>query len=175
MAIIRLWGVLGEGSVGKSTTIGHLAGDFGRSANGLRPGRGGGLKEIPLRGGGYLTIHPRRVSLQESGRSPGVAAKEIARESARVDRRTNIQSAYFNALLAIRTDRFGEMPRAAEYLSYFAHHGWQIESLLLLSPNARDTDLYRHFGAPTCDVYGSTTDYSILQMVGRVKNHFGWA
>jgi hypothetical protein len=175
MAIIRLWAILGDGSVGKSTTIGHLAGDFGKSFNGLRRGRGGGLREILLRGGGYLTIHPRRVSLQEGGKSPKEAAKEIGRECARVERRANIQAAYFNVLLAIRTDRFEEMPKADEYLSYFVGQGWQIESLVLLSPNGRDTDLYRHFGVPTCYVYGSTTDFSILQMVGQVKNHFGWA
>src|ERR1700683_1814595 len=62
MAIVRLWAVLGAGGVRKSTTVGHLAGDFGPGPTGLRRGRGGGLREVPLRGGGYLTIHPRKDS-----------------------------------------------------------------------------------------------------------------
>lgn len=124
MAIIRLWAILGADSVGKSTTVGHLAGDFGSSANGLRRGRGGGLREILLRGGGYLTIHPKRVSLQEAGKTPEQVVKEIARESARLQRNAKIQSGYFNVLLAIRTNRFRGMPRADEYLSHFVAQGW---------------------------------------------------
>jgi hypothetical protein len=105
MAVIRLWAVLGGGSVGKSTTVGHLAGDFGRGATGLRRGRGGGLREIPLRGGGYLTIHPRRQSLQEAGVTPADSIKMITSQATRVDRGKSVRSAYFNVLLALRTDQ----------------------------------------------------------------------
>jgi hypothetical protein len=155
--------------------VGHLAGDFGASANGLRRGRGGGPRDIPLRGGGYLNIYPRRQSLQEAGKTPQQAAKEIARESARVQRRVNIRSGYFNVLLAIRTDRFHGLQRADDYLSYFVSQHWQIESLALLTPDRRDEDVYWRFGAPVCYVYDSNTAYSIVQLVGQVRNHFGWA
>ena len=175
MTIIRLWAVLGEGGVGKSTTIGHLAGDFGKGVNGLRRGRGGGLREILLRGGGYLTIHPKRISLQEAGKTPQQSVKEIVSESARVRRSVKIQSGYFNVLLALRTDRFRGRPRADDYLSHFVAQHWQIESLALLSPDRHDERVYRRFGAPTCYVYDSNTELTILQMVGQARNHFGWA
>jgi hypothetical protein len=175
MTVIRLWAVLGAGGVGKSTTVGHLAGDFGRGNNGLRRGRGGGLREILLRGGGYLTIHPRRQSLQEARKTPDESLRIIASESAQATRGGgNIHSAYFNALLALRTDRVGGRPAADAYLSHFVARGWLIESLALLSPTRRDERVYRRFGAPTCYVYDST-GLDIGQMVGQVRNHFGWA
>lgn len=174
MPIIRVWAVLGAGGVGKSTTVGHLAGNFGRGQNGLRRGRGGGLKEILLRGGGYLTIHPRRQSLQEAGKTLEKSLKIIKSESGRAQPNANIHSAYFNVLLALRTDQVGELPTANVYLSYFVDHGWQIESLALLSPTRNDERTYRHFGVPTCYVYDSK-EIDINDMVGQVRNHFGWS
>lgn len=149
MTVIRLWAILGAGSVGKSTTVGHLSGDFGRGANGLRRGRGGGLREILLQGGGYLTIHPRRQSLQEARKTPEESVRVIENQSTPTQRNSNIQSANFNVLLALRTDRVGGLPAAEDYLSHFVTQGWRIESLALPSPTGRDERLYRHFGAPT--------------------------
>jgi hypothetical protein len=174
MTTIRLWAVLGEGNVGKSTTIGHLVGDFGPGANGLRHGRGGGSPEILLRGGGYLTIHPRRQSLQEAGKSPQQAVREITRESSRSQRKLKIRSNYFNVLLALRTDQFRRMPRAHEYLSHFVDQRWQIESLVLFSSADSEERIYRQFGVPICYIDDSRA-FPILQMVGRVRNHFCWA
>jgi hypothetical protein len=175
MTVIRLWAVLGGPGVGKSTTVGHLAGDFGRGNNGLRRGRGGGLRDILLRGGGYLTIHPRRQSLQEARKTPDDSVREIANLSARAVRQGgNIHSAHFNVLLALRTDRPGGMPAADDYLSHFVAQDWLIESLALLSPTKRDERVYKLFGAPTCYVYESTA-LDIGEMVGQVRNHFGWA
>jgi len=173
MATIRLWAVLGEGGVGKSTTVGHLAGDFGRGPNGLRRGRGGGLRQILLRGGGYLTIHPRRQSLQEAGKIPPQAVTEIGRESAKTQKSVRIKSEYFNVLLALRTDSYRGMPRAFEYLSHFVNNGWQIESLVLLRQTDADENIYRRFGVPIC--YIQSNELTILQMIGHARNHFGWA
>jgi len=77
-------------------------------------------------------------------------------------------------LLALRTDRVRGLPTADEYLSHFVAKGWLIEALALLSPTSRDEHVYKLFGAPTCYVYDST-DLDIGQMVGQVRNHFGWA
>jgi hypothetical protein len=172
MPIIRLWAVLGAGSVGKSTTVGHLAGDFGKGQNGLRRGRGGGFKETLLRGGGYLTVHPRRQSLQEANKTPEEAVRIVQNQIAHTP--TGIRSGYFNILLALRTDRFRGLPTADHYLSYFVARNWHIEALALLSPTTKDERVYRFFGAPTCYVYRSR-EISILDMVGQVRNHFGWA
>ena len=150
MAIVRLWAVLGAGGVGKSTTVGHLAGDFGPGPTGLRRGRGGGLREIPLRGGGYLTIHPRRQSLQEARKTPEKSVGIITSQAARIDHQKGIRSAHFNVLLALRTDQTKNLPPAEDYLSHFLTRGWQIVSLALLSPNKRDKRTYPLFGAPIC-------------------------
>jgi hypothetical protein len=173
MARIRLWAVLGEASVGKSTTVGHLGGEFGKGENGLRRGRGGGVKEIPLRSDGYLQILSRRQSLQEAGKTPEQVAKEIENASARLNQQNpTIESAFFNVLLAIRTDSPRKMKKGEDYLSYFVKRGWLIESLAILSPKSRDEHIYRRFGAPTCYIeYSSGLD--IIQMVGQVRNHFG--
>ncbi len=131
------------------------------------------MKEILLRGGGYLTIHSRRVSLQEAGKSPNAAVKEILSEARRLQRsNSTIQSAYFNVLLALRTDRFRRMQRADEYLSHFVAQNWQIMSLALLSPDSRDEQVYTRFGAPICYIYDSTTAFSISPNGGPSSKSF---
>jgi hypothetical protein len=173
MPQIRIWAVIGAGNVGKSTTIGHLAGDFGKGQGGLRQTLGG-KREVLLRGGGYLTVFSWRVSRQDAGQSPDETVKFLKRQSSQFDGDRPIASACFNVLVALRTDRRGNLPVAAEYLSHFVRQGWIVESLALLSPTDRDEDLYHRFGAPTCYVYGSR-DIKIAWMVGQVRNHFGWA
>jgi hypothetical protein len=173
MPQIRIWAILGAGSVGKSATIGHLAGEFGKGPGGLRQTLGG-KREILLRAGGYLTVFSWRVSRQDARQSPEETVKFLKRQSSQFDSDRPIAGAYFNVLLALRTDRKGNLPVAAEYLSSFVRQGWIIESLALLSPTDRDEDLYHRFGAPICYVYGSR-DIKIGWMVGQVRNHFGWA
>lgn len=175
MTIVRLWGVLGAGSVGKSTAIGHLVGDFGRGRNGLRQGRGAAMREILLRGGGYLWLFSRRMSLQEARKYPGVVVKDVANQIKRVrSENPSIEPAYINVLFALRTDQFGNFPRAEGYLSHFIRNDWEIKSLALLSPNAQDRQLYRRFGAPICFVRRSR-QIDISHAVGQVRNHFRWA
>lgn len=171
---IRIWAILGAGSVGKSTTIGHLIGDFGKGKGGLRPGPGG-VREILLRGGGYLTLFARRTSRQEAKETPQQVIKFIAREARKLERQNPaVTSAYFNVLIALRTDRTNGLPAADVYLSHFVQQDYQIRSIALLSPGTKDERLYRRFGAPVCYVYDST-DIDFGQMVGQVRNHFGWA
>ena len=174
MPQIRIWAILGAGSVGKSTTIGHLTGDFGKGQGGLRQTLGG-KREILLRGGGYLTVFSWRVSRQDGRQRPEDTVSFLKRQSSQFDTSGRpMAAACFNVLLALRTDRKGNFPVAAEYLSHFVRQGWMIESLALLSPTDRDEVLYHRFGAPICYVYGSR-DIKIGWMVGQVRNHFGWA
>jgi hypothetical protein len=175
MAQVRIWAILGADSVGKSTTIGHLIGDFGKGRGGLRPGPGG-MRQVLLRGGGYLTVFSRRTSWQEAGEPPEGVVKFIRQQNLQFERRggRRIVAAYFNVLTALRTDRLGRFPPAEDYLSHFVKQDWHIESLALLSPTDADEGLYHRFGAPTCYVYDSC-DIQIGWMVGQVRNHFGWA
>lgn len=176
MKKIRLWAVLGEGGVGKSTTVGHLMGHFGKGKNGVTPGGGGGPRDVLLRGGGYLTVVGRRQSLQEGNKTPEAALKIIVTQYDRDQRRSPaISSAYFNVLLALRTDRLSAgLPAAHHYLSYFISKGWQLESLAMLGPSLPEERPYKRFGVPTAYIY-DPWDFEISQMVGMVRNHFGWA
>jgi hypothetical protein len=173
MAQVRLWAILGADSVGKSTTVGHLIGDFGKGKGGLRPGPGG-MREVLLRGGGYLTVFGRRTSRQEAGESPDDVVKFVKQKASGFQKRAGIVTAYFNVLIALRTDKLGQLPTAEDYLSHFVKQDWRIESLALLSPTSRDENLYHRFGAPTCYVYDSRA-LKIAWMVGQIRNHFGWA
>jgi hypothetical protein len=175
MAQVRIWAILGEQSVGKSTTIGHLIGDFGRGRGGLRPAPGG-LRQVLLRGGGYLTVYARRRSWSEARQTPDQVIRTIKQQNSQLENRPNprINAGYFNVLMALRTDRLGTFPIAADYLSRFVALGWTIESLALLSPEDRDVALYHRFGAPICYIYDSR-EIQIAWMVGQVRNHFGWA
>ena len=175
MTTIRLWAVLGAKSVGKSTTVGHLFGHFGSGANGIDPRRGDDFKKILLRGGGFLYVFARRQSRQEAGKSKQQTEMEVLDKIEKL-RKTNpaIEPAFINVLLALRTDRYQSRPRAEVYLTYFVNQGWQIASLAVLKPSARDRRLYHRFGAPICYV-NNPRQIGIAHTVGRVRNHFGWA
>jgi hypothetical protein len=174
MTPIRLWVVVGGPNSGKSMTIGHLMGSFGRGPDGLKPGKTVGPKDIPLSGGGYLYVLGRRQSLQEANKSVTDAIKifeSLSRSDSR--KRPVIAAQYFNVLLALRTDRINGLPPAYEYLTQFIKRHWRLESLVVLSPTSSDRPVYRRFGVPTC--YLDKEDVDRLQMIGRVRAHFGWA
>jgi hypothetical protein len=175
MAKIRMWAVIGAKGVGKSVTIGHLMGEFGRGENGLKPPSNSGVKEIPLRGGGYLDVLGRRQSLQEAGKPPQEFATRIEAMSRRNDQSNpNIVSQYFNILFALRSDRKNNLPLAEEYLSYLLKRSWHLEKIVLLSPGSREERVFRRFGVPICYIYESN-DRDVSDLVGQVRNHFGWA
>jgi hypothetical protein len=174
MTQIRIWGVLGAGGVGKSTTVGHLIGDFGKGKGGLRPGPGG-IRQILLRGGGHLTVFGRRSSWQEAKKTPQQVAQIVKRQCSQISTQNPaITIANFNILMALRTDKFRNFPVATDYLSNFVKLGWHIESLALLSPSDTQARLYSRFGAPVC-IVNDSLEIRFGWMVGQVRNHFGWA
>jgi hypothetical protein len=174
MMPIKLWVVAGNANSGKSMTIGHLMGNFGKGPDGLKSGTTVGPREIPSRGGGYLNVFGRRQSLQEAKKTVADAIRIFesqARSESRKSPTIVLQS--FNVLLALRTDRINKLPPAYEYLTRFIDRGWQLERLAILSPTPADRAVYRRFGTPTC--YLDKRDVDRLQMIGRVRDHFGWA
>lgn len=60
-------GYNGESEAGKSTLIGHLTGQFGKSDNGLKH-NGTDFGNVPLSGGGLLNLFSMRCALQENSR-----------------------------------------------------------------------------------------------------------
>lgn len=175
MKNIRIWVVVGSADSGKSMTIGHLMGSFGRGPDGLKPGKTVGPREIPLSGGGYLYVLGRRQSLQEANKSADDAIKIFeAQARSAAAKPPMITSQHFNILLALRTDRINSLPPAYEYLTKFINRGWQLESLVVLCPTSSDVLTYRRFGVPTCYL-DKNYDIDRLQMVGHVRAHFGWA
>jgi hypothetical protein len=168
---IRVWGVLGEASTGKTAIIGNLVSRLGRGPGGFRP--------VPLRGGGYLQIYARRQSLQEAKRSPEQVVRDTVKVARGLQRKHSISICYLNLLVAIRTDAIHGLPPASAYLSYFVKSGWSLESLVILDYEERKHEKYYAFGAPICEHYfasemvrnGSQHHW----LVGLVRNHFGWA
>lgn len=182
--IVRLWAVLGADSSGKSTTVGHLVGDFGRGGNGVSPNRGEEFKEVLLRGGGYLYLYSRRQSVQEAKKTAEEIVDIVSKASAKqASIRPTMSPMYSNVLLSLRTDTKTGLPVAAHYLDHFIRRGWLIRSLALLSPRDAGRELYRSYGAPICYVRGAGRisvgslrgQARISYMVGQVRNHFGWA
>ncbi len=164
---VRFWAIIGPPQVGKSTTIGHLTSQLGRGP--------GGIREVLLRGGGYLTIFGRRMAWQEKGDGPDKVVKLINEQVRRLQSHNpNISISFFNVLMALRFDSENGCPDGHEYLSHFVQHDWLIESLVLLSPDDKHYH-YHRFGAPILYIHNSNIDFEISQMVGKVRNHFGWA
>ncbi len=165
---VRLWAVIGPPNSGKSSTIGTLAGFDGRGA--------GGKRDILLRGGGWLRVHAFRQSVQEAQLTP----QQFRRPDDEERRRQQGWgiTAWYNVLLAFRSDSVHGLPEADEYLRHYIRNGWVIESLALLDiPD--DYEKYARFGAPTAAVRDTTENTketaSRPWVFGEVRNHFGWA
>ena len=86
--------------------------------------------------------------------------------------------AYFNVLLALRSDVCNGLPTADHYLAEYVKNGWDLQSLVILDI-PEDYNKYARFGAPTCLIEGAAENTSVaLQrnwVFGQVRNHFGWA
>ena len=165
---VRLWAVIGPPDAGKSSTIGTLAGFDGRGA--------GGKRDILLRGGGWLRVHAFRQSVQEAKLDPQASLDRTV-TNARRQQGWGI-TAWYNVLLALRSDSVNGLPEADEYLRHYVRNGWVIESLALLDiPD--DYEKYARFGAPTAavrDTKANTKETASRPWVfGEVRNHFGWA
>lgn len=165
---VRLWAVIGPPSSGKSSTIGTLAGFDGRGA--------GGRRDILTRGGGWLRIHAFRQSVQEAKLTPQQSLDRTVK-NARHQQGSGI-TAYYNVLLALRSDSVHGLPEADEYLRLYIRNGWIIESLALLDiPDHYDT--YARLGAPTGLIRDATENakqtHSRPWLFGEVRNHLGWA
>jgi hypothetical protein len=170
---VRIWAILGDSKTGKSTVIGGLTSQSGKGP--------GGIRDILLRGGGYLRLFARRRACQEGRKSPEQIVHAINSEARRLmNGRPRISVCWLNVLLALRFDEDKGCPAGHEYLTHFVRQGWQIESLVLM--NYRDEDrreFYHNYGAPTLDLRDSR---ALVQnplhrgwVVGQVRNHFGWA
>jgi hypothetical protein len=168
---VRVWAVIGEGSTGKSTVIGHLTSKLGRGP--------GGPQFMLLRGGGYLRVHARRQSLQEARITAQSIVRTFKARIANLQKNKGLSIGYANLLVAIRTDKINGLPPATDYLSYFVTSGWDLESIVILDYDGRKHASYHEFGVPTLEVYNSSDwvqdklQHQIL--VGQVRNHFGWA
>jgi hypothetical protein len=165
---IRLWAVIGDANTGKSTAIGHLTSQLGRGD--------GGIRQVLLRGGGYLTLFARRMAWQEAKRNPREVVKLVNQQARRL-RASNppISSSWFNVLCALRVDAVYGFPAGHEYLSHFVEQGWELENLVVMSPDQRSYH-YHRFGAPMLELHDSAAPaMEIGWMVGQIRNHFGWA
>ena len=164
---IRLWAVIGPPNSGKSSVIGALASQTGR-------GRGG-LRDVPLRGGGWLKVFAFRQSLQEAGRTPEMAASKILANARR--RQESSVFAYYNVLLALRSDSGTTFPTADLYLAHFVTSMFELQSIVLLEEE--HYELYARFGAPIAQIKNSAKMITVQTernwVFGAVRNHFGWA
>jgi hypothetical protein len=170
---VRVWAILGDPGTGKSTTIRYLI-----SQQTTGPGN---IRDILLRGGGYLRLYASRRASQEARKSPEDVIKLIKEKGRRLTHgRPRLSICWLNVLMALRFDAANGCPPGHQYLSTFVEHGWLLESLVLM--NYRDQDrreFYHDFGAPTLDLLDSTRmardPSQHAWMVGQVRSHFGWA
>jgi hypothetical protein len=163
--VVRVWAVVGPQRAGKSPTIGILTsqGIEGRTNK----------RDVLLRGGGYLRIWAFRQSLQERRREPEAFIAAVARKAR--------EPRYLNVLVALRSDEVNGLPRADGYLRAFWNAGWALQSLVLLEWDNRsiDYEAYARFGVPTLCMANTEALFQDTgrhaELVGHVRNHFGWA
>jgi hypothetical protein len=165
---IRLWAIIGPSDSGKSSTIGALISQSGKGP--------GGLRDVLLRGGGWLRIMALRQSLQEAKQKPESVSEKFSKAAHKQERNTAF--AYYNLLIALRSDQVNGCPIADEYLSHFVEAGWEIQSLVLLEDEI-EYGRYIAFGAPLALIPKSAkmTSNQLERnwVFGQVRNHFGWA
>jgi len=160
---------------------------------------------VLLRGGGTLKLFVRVKSLQEGDDKTRYTPQEfidlVHKEAKNIGdtKDASIRPFYFNVLVSIRSDvDVKGYPPAYSYLSKFESVGWQLESLVLLGPEGEPDSgghytkkfaapLHGRFGAPVLFVHDSRrylkdnaiadkdNRFLVQSLVGRVRNHFGWA
>ena len=169
---IRLWTLLGESQTGKSRVVGDLS---------SRPGRGrAGFSYILLRGGGYLSVYSKKMAWQEDRKPPAESVAEIKSKVSTLTRALRGPPSVVNVLSTLRYDPVTHWdglfcPSANLYLNAWIAEGWELASLVLMSPDREGSrDFYGRYGAPTAWIYESRA-LAAGEMVGTVRNHFSWA
>ena len=165
---IRLWVVIGPADAGKSSVIGALV---------SQPvGGPGGARRVLLRGGGWLYVHAFRRSVQEAGQTPVLSATKI--ESAARKLQSSTALAYYNVLIALRSDVFKGFPIAEAYLAEYIKRGWDLQSIVLLDAPS-EYNRYVSIGVPLYNLENSSELCSVSShrnwVFGQVRNHLGWA
>jgi hypothetical protein len=118
-------------------------------------------------------------SLQEKGASPERVLKEIKNivESAK-SRRPAIEPVFVNVLVTLRFESTSKCPSGVQYLNEFVSAGHELRSLVLLNYDDK-FEHYHNFGVPVLNVEDSKNYLAKEEhrgwLIGRVKNHFGWA
>jgi hypothetical protein len=169
---VRVWAIVGDRDAGKSTTISYLVSQFGRGQ--------GGFRHVLLRSGGFLYVYARRMAWQEAKKQPSEVVQIVNRQAHNLMRAGRPASiGWINVLAALHFDPSNGCPSGHEYLSYFADQGWTIESLVLMDYDESRHGFYHHFGVPTFELYDSAAmvrqEAEHGWLVGKVRNHFGWA
>ncbi|WP_320196404.1 hypothetical protein RMR10_009655 [Agrobacterium rosae] len=164
---IRLWAIVGPHNSGKSSLIGALTSEKRCSGHG---------RDVLLRGNGWLHIHAYSQSVQEGDYTEASSIKRIEDAAAASHARHPI--AYFNVLLALRSDVYKGLNQGYKYLAAYTAAGWDIESIIMLDIPDQYND-YGRMGAPTAIINESTANSAIdLQrnwVFAEARNHFGWA
>ncbi|MES4993878.1 hypothetical protein ABVB70_26660 [Agrobacterium radiobacter] len=164
---IRVWAVVGPHNSGKTSVIGALTSQ--------KSGRGY-ARDILLRGHGWLYMHAFSRSVQEANRTEELSIHKI--EAAAVASHARHPIAFYNVLLALRSDQYRGLNPGHKYLAAYANAGWELQSIILLE----DEDEYKNYarmGVPTAIISNTVSDTanpaSRNWVFGAARNHFGWA
>ncbi|MGO7634458.1 hypothetical protein [Rhizobium johnstonii] len=164
---IRVWAVVGPHNSGKTSVIGALI----SQKRGL-----GHASDIMLRGGGWLHIHGFSRSIQEAGRTETKSIQKI--ENAALSSSARQPIAYYNVLLALRSDIYNGFNKGHHYLAAYVQAGWELQSVILLDI-PKEYRTYARMGMPTAIIEDSTanTAYAPYRnwVFAEARNHFGWA
>lgn len=164
---IRVWAVVGPHNSGKTSVIGALTSQ--------KSGRGF-ARDVLLRGNGWLFIHAFSRSVQEAGRTEALSIQKIEQAAAASNARSPI--AYYNILLALRSDQYRGLNKGYDYLAAYVKAGWVLESVILLE-DVNEYYNYARMGAPTALIENTVANASHSSrrnwVFGEARNHFGWA
>ncbi|KAB6718011.1 MULTISPECIES: ABC transporter ATP-binding protein [Roseobacteraceae] len=171
---LRIWVIMGESEAGKSTLIGHLTGQFGKSDNGLKR-NGTDFSNVPLSGGGLLKLFSMRCALQENPRGKECPVGALAYIRKKFEKKGLVQ--HSNCLLALRLNDGEGQGAGFEYLDYFIGQG-DVEVMSIVTLGAKDCDVDKalEYGIPTLALANwQDCQRSILVSIAAVRRHFGWA
>lgn len=164
---IRVWAVVGPHNSGKTSVIGALTSQ--------KSGRGH-ARDVLLRGHGWLYMHAFSRSVQEAGRTEDTSIQKI--ESAAASSHARQPIAFYNVLLALRSDQFRGLNPGHKYLAAYASAGWELKSIILLEDEGEYKN-YARMGVPTAIISNTVLEMaksaSRNWVFGAARNHFGWA
>lgn len=170
---LRIWIIVGESDTGKSTLVGHLMGQFGKSDTGLKH-NGANFCNVPQIGGGSMQFFSARCALQESPKGDG--SPKDARRHLIEKWKNKPAHQSMNCLITLRLNQDEGHGTAYKYIDEFLKAGDEFMAGVGLAVGRSDQDKLMSYGVPFLFLPDrKKVNRTILEGAAAVRQHFHWA